>query len=103
MAFRTVAKVEELAPGSAKQVVIDGRKVALFNADGTFYAIEDTCSHRAASLSQGKLKGTEVTCPWHATRFDITTGKHKNPPATRGVAAYKVQVVGDEVQVDIYG
>jgi nitrite reductase/ring-hydroxylating ferredoxin subunit len=101
MAFTKVAAVHEVPPGKAKQVKVNGRAIGVFNVNGTFYAIEDTCTHRGAPLSEGECDGTEVICPWHGARFDLTTGAHHSPPAPRGVAAYKVQVAGDEVQVDI--
>jgi 3-phenylpropionate/trans-cinnamate dioxygenase ferredoxin component len=101
MAFVKVAAVGEVPPGKGKQVVVNGRPVALFNVDGTFYAIDDTCPHRGAPLWEGELQGTEVVCPWHAAAFDVTTGAHLCPPARSGVAAHKVQVVGDEVQIEV--
>ena len=101
MAFTKVATVQEVPPGSAKQVTVNGRQVGLFNVGGTFYAIEDVCPHRGAPLSEGVCEGTEVTCPWHGATFDLTTGSHLSPPATRGVAAFTVQVVGDEIQLDV--
>jgi nitrite reductase/ring-hydroxylating ferredoxin subunit len=101
MAFTKVATVGEVPPGRAKQVTVGGRPVALFNVDGTYYAIDDTCPHRGAPLWEGELEGTEVTCPWHGARFNVTSGAHLCPPAPKGVASYKVQVVGDEVQVDV--
>jgi len=101
MAFTKVALVAEIAPGTAKQVIVNGRTLGVFNVNGAFYAIDDTCTHRGAPLSEGECAGTEVTCPWHGARFDLTTGGHLSPPAPRGVTAYKVQLVGDEVQVDV--
>jgi 3-phenylpropionate/trans-cinnamate dioxygenase ferredoxin subunit len=101
MAFTKVAAVGEIPAGSARQVTIDGRRLAVFNVGGTFYALDDTCPHRGAPLSEGTVNGTEVTCPWHAAAFDLATGEHLCPPAPSDVRAYKVQVVGDEVQVEI--
>jgi nitrite reductase/ring-hydroxylating ferredoxin subunit len=101
MAFTKVAAVQEVPAGAGKQVVASGRKVALFNVGGVFHAIDDTCPHRGASLWEGELAGTEVTCPWHGARFDVTTGANLCPPAPSAVASYKVQVVGDEVQIDV--
>jgi nitrite reductase/ring-hydroxylating ferredoxin subunit len=101
MAFVKVATVAEVPPGSAMQVSVQGKKLALFNLGGTFYALEDECPHRGAPLSEGECEGTEVLCPWHGARFDLKTGAHLSPPASRGVAAFKVQVVGDEVQADV--
>jgi nitrite reductase/ring-hydroxylating ferredoxin subunit len=101
MAFTKVATVEEIPPGTGRQVVLAGRKLAVFYSDGVFYAIDDTCPHRGASLSEGEVHGTEVTCPWHAADFDLRTGAHLCPPARTGVKAYQVQVVGNEVQVEV--
>jgi nitrite reductase (NADH) small subunit len=100
MAFTKVATVHDVPPGMGRQVVVNGRKLALFNVDGTIYAIDDTCPHRGAPLSEGDVMGNEVTCPWHAARFDVTTGAALCPPASRGVMLYKVQVVGDEIHVE---
>jgi nitrite reductase/ring-hydroxylating ferredoxin subunit len=101
MAFTRVAALSEVPPGTAKQVRVSGRSLALFNVGGTLYALEDVCPHRGAPLSEGECEGTEVICPWHGARFDLTSGNHLSPPAPRGVAAFRVQVVGDEVQVDV--
>jgi nitrite reductase/ring-hydroxylating ferredoxin subunit len=101
MAFAKAATVQELPPGTAKQVQVAGRTIALFNLDGTYRAIDDTCTHRGASLVEGECDGTEVICPWHGARFDLATGAVKGPPASVGVNAYQVQVVGDEIQIDV--
>jgi nitrite reductase/ring-hydroxylating ferredoxin subunit len=101
MAFTRVASIHELANGQAKQATVQGRTLAVFNVGGTFYAIDDTCPHRGASLAEGDVSGTEVTCPWHGARFNVASGAHLCPPAQADVRSYKVQVVGDEVQVDV--
>ncbi len=101
MAFTKVATVQEVPDGKAKQATVNGRKIAVFNVGGVFYAIDDTCPHRGGPLSEGELLGNEVVCPWHAARFDLTSGVHLSPPARNDVACYKTQVVGDEVQVDV--
>ncbi|HEV3081098.1 MAG TPA: non-heme iron oxygenase ferredoxin subunit [Gemmataceae bacterium] len=101
MAFTKVATIEELPAGTAKAVVINGRKLALFNLGGNIYAIEDTCPHRGAPLSEGECDGTTVICPWHGASFDLTSGAVLSPPASSGVMAFKVQLVGNEVQIDL--
>jgi nitrite reductase (NADH) small subunit len=101
MAFVNVAKVSEVPPGKAKQAKVGGKTLAVFNVEGVFYAIDDTCPHRGAPLSEGTLEGHEVVCPWHAAAFDVTTGAHLSPPARCDVGCYKVQVAGEDVQVDI--
>jgi nitrite reductase/ring-hydroxylating ferredoxin subunit len=101
MAFTKVATVQEVPPGQGKQALVGGRKLAVFNVGGTFHVLDDTCPHRGGPLSEGFVEGNEVTCPWHGARFDLTTGRHLCPPARVGVNAYRVQVVGDEVQADL--
>jgi 3-phenylpropionate/trans-cinnamate dioxygenase ferredoxin subunit len=101
MALTRVTTVNELPPGAAMQVVVNGKTIALFNINGTFHAIDDVCTHRGASLSEGLLDGVEIVCPWHGARFDVTTGQHLCPPATKGLTCYRVEVAGDDVQIDL--
>ncbi len=101
MAFVKVATVQEVPAGKSKQVKMGNKTLALFNVEGTIRAIDDTCPHRGAPLWEGVVAGDEVTCPWHAARFSLSSGIALCPPARGGVACYKVQVVGDEVQVEI--
>src|SRR5262249_1284650 len=93
--------VQEVPGGQGRKVTIKGKPLAVFNVGGSFYAIDDPCPHRAASLWEGEVEGTEVACPLHGARFDLSTGAHLCPPAQRGVKSYPVQIVGDEVQVDV--
>lgn len=101
MAFVKVATVSEVPAGQAKQAKVGDKTLAVFNLNGNFYAIDDTCPHRGGPLSEGDLQGHEVTCPWHGAAFDVTSGAHLSPPARSDVASYKVQIVGEEVQVDV--
>jgi nitrite reductase/ring-hydroxylating ferredoxin subunit len=99
--FVKVAKTSEIAPGQGKQVEVNGKKIALFNVEGSFYVIDDTCTHRGGPLSEGALEGKKVTCPWHGATYDLTTGEVLSPPAPKGVARYNARVEGDDVEVEI--
>ena len=96
-----VGEKKDIAPGSSTAVEVRGEKVAVFNVDGTFYAIGGTCTHRGGPLSEGDVSGTTVTCPWHGAQFDLKTGGVLNPPAPQGVAGYKVVVEGDDVSIEV--
>jgi len=98
--FVKVGTKGDLAPGQGKMVEVSGRKIALFNVEGTYYAIDDTCTHRGGPLSEGELAGNEVTCPWHGAVFDVTTGKVLGPPATKGVSRYNVRVSGENIEIE---
>jgi nitrite reductase/ring-hydroxylating ferredoxin subunit len=100
-AFVKVAETSEVAPGQAKCVEAEGRTIALFNVEGFFYAIDNTCTHRGGPLCEGELNGDEVTCPWHGAIFDVKTGNVLGPPAPHGVARYPVRVQGSEVEIEV--
>lgn len=90
----------ELQPGQIKLVQLDGEGVALYNVGGTFFATSDECTHRAGPLSEGDLDGTVVTCPFHGSRFDVTTGKVMRGPAEKPVKTFHVVKDGDVVRVE---
>jgi len=94
-----VAAVREVPPGTGRVVQIRGRAIALFNVDGVFYALDNACTHRGGPLGAGRLDGTIVTCPWHANRFDVTTGQVV--VGVQAVTAYAVEVRGDDVLVEL--
>jgi nitrite reductase (NADH) small subunit len=98
--FVKVAKTSDIAPGQAKAVDVGARRIALFNVEGTYHAIDDTCTHRGGPLSEGMIVGNEVTCPWHGAVFDVTTGSVLGAPAPRDVARYNVRVEGADIEVE---
>jgi len=99
--FMKVAKTSDITPGEAKAVDVGARRIAIFNIEGTYHAIADTCTHRGGPLSEGTVVGTEVTCPWHGAVFDVTTGSVLGAPAPRDVAHYAARVKGDDIEVEL--
>jgi 3-phenylpropionate/trans-cinnamate dioxygenase ferredoxin subunit len=95
----TVAKAAELGPGDREVYDIEGYYIAVFNVDGTYYAIEDTCTHDDGPLAEGELDGYEIECPRHGARFDIRSGKALSLPAVTPTQRFEVRVEGDDVQV----
>ena len=73
-------KVSEITEGHMKHVEINGKEIAIANLDGKFYAFADRCGHMNARLSRGNINQNIVTCPFHAARFDITSGKKIGEP-----------------------
>ncbi|MDT0303373.1 bifunctional 3-phenylpropionate/cinnamic acid dioxygenase ferredoxin subunit [Streptomonospora wellingtoniae] len=69
--------------------------IAVFNADGEIYAVDDTCTHQNASLSEGWLEGCHIECPLHEAAFDLRTGQPSCLPAKRPVRTYDVTVAED--------
>jgi nitrite reductase/ring-hydroxylating ferredoxin subunit/multimeric flavodoxin WrbA len=104
-AFRYVSQLSELSTsGKAQQFTITiekGKKIelAVFNVDGRFYAISNTCRHEGGPLSQGTLDGKMVTCPWHGWKYSIIDGKapHKGGDS---VDSYETKVVNEKLYVN---
>jgi NAD(P)H-dependent nitrite reductase small subunit len=96
--FVPVAKLGEIASGTAKTVVVGDREIALFNVDGTFYAIDNTCPHQGGPLAEGWIEGATVTCPWHSWCFKMADGK-MTLGEYASVDAFDVRVDGEVIAV----
>ena len=102
MAFHRVASVGDLPEDALKRVEVDGTPICLAHTDdGSWYAINDICSHEEFELSEGELWGTSVECPQHGSRFDLRTGEPNMLPAVEPVPVYPVKVENGEVYVDL--
>lgn len=102
------------AEGSRVIVEVEGREVAVFNVDGEYHALPNHCIHQGAPLCEGELtgrmtvdddwewvwedEGTVITCPWHAWKFDVTTGKNVKDDRYR-LPQYEVEVEDGTVYV----
>lgn len=98
--FVTVAKAGDIPAGECRVVDARGRQVALFNVDGQFHALDNTCLHRGGPLGEGELDGSIVTCPWHGWTYDVTSGQCTFNPGAQ-VEKLEVRVEGEEVQVGV--
>ncbi|MEX1253681.1 MAG: non-heme iron oxygenase ferredoxin subunit [Dehalococcoidia bacterium] len=101
--YVTVASTSDIPPGKVRSCAMDGRKIAVCNVDGTFYAIDDVCTHDGGELDQGELDGDQIECPRHGARFDVKTGRALTLPAVVPVKSYPVQVEGDAIKVQVDG
>jgi 3-phenylpropionate/trans-cinnamate dioxygenase ferredoxin subunit len=96
-----VATVDEVPLNGSKLVEIDNIRIALFNLNGEFYAIEDVCTHDGGPLVEGEIvNGHEVKCPRHGARFDIRTGAALSLPAFEPTIAYAVFIEGQDLLIE---
>ena len=96
--FVFAAKTDDIPTGRGKTVSLGEKRIALFNVDGAFYAIDDTCLHRGGPLGEGELEGCIVTCPWHGWKYDVRSGEMTMNAAAR-VNCYQTRTEGADVQV----
>ena len=88
--FVKVAKTIDIQVGKMLHVEVDGKEILIANVEGKFYAVSDRCGHENARLSTGTLAGTIVICPFHYSRFDVTTGKLISGPILEGSEVAKI-------------
>jgi len=96
-----VAETKDLPPAKAAAFEVEGRRIAVFNVDGSYYALDDTCTHDGGPLCEGEVNELKVTCPWHGADFDLKTGSVLCAPAFENVRSYKVAVEGNDIKVEV--
>lgn len=99
----TIGRVADIPPGHAARVDIGDTPVAVFNVGGEFHALDDTCSHAQASLSDGDLDPERclIECPLHGSAFDLRTGEPLSLPAVLPVRVHRIEVDGEELRVGL--
>jgi nitrite reductase/ring-hydroxylating ferredoxin subunit/uncharacterized membrane protein len=89
----------ELAQGEARLVNAAGNDVMVYRADGTLCALADRCTHAGGPLHEGKVEDGRVTCPWHASTFNLADGSLVRGPATAPQPSYEARVQDGKIEV----
>ena len=101
MTYQIACSIDDLVDGEPRKTVIEGVTIAVILTEGDVFAINDTCSHGAVSLSEGDVDGCKLECWLHGSEFDLRTGKPLSLPATDPVAVYPVKIEDGNVLVTI--
>ena len=96
-----MARLEELAAGEPRLVEVNGIRVVLTRVGDDVYALSEVCAHQGGPLSEGKLSGSRLACPWHGWQFDVRTGTCLMPSRGDAVPSYPVRVEAGEVWVEV--
>ncbi len=91
----------DLTNGTMRAVELGGLKLLIAKIDGVCHAMENTCPHAGAMLSEGVLAGEQVICPWHKAAFNVRTGRRAEPPAVDDLAAFQARCVDGRILVDL--
>jgi 3-phenylpropionate/trans-cinnamate dioxygenase ferredoxin subunit len=93
--------LSQFGDGTATRVEVDGVAVAVVRIKDRVFAIADTCSHAAVSLSDGEVWCDELQleCPKHGSAFSLVSGEPDTLPATQPVVVYDVTVDGENVNI----
>jgi nitrite reductase (NADH) small subunit len=95
-----VASENDVSVGNSKGVSVEGKEIGLFNVAGEFYAMDNLCPHRGAPLSDGRMVGAQIVCPWHGWAFDVQRGALMMDP-TRCQKVFPVKRKDGDVFVDM--
>jgi nitrite reductase (NADH) small subunit len=96
----TVARAEDVPPGTARVVKAGDRDLALFNVDGQFCATQGQCLHLKGPLGDGELDGPVITCPWHGWQYDVRTGENEFDRAIQ-LETFEVVVENGDVKIAV--
>jgi nitrite reductase/ring-hydroxylating ferredoxin subunit len=92
-----LCRAGEVPAGEGLRVELPGRApLAVFHVGVEYFVTDDHCTHGEGSLSDGKIVGEEVRCPFHRGRFCLRTGRPTGPPCVVPLRTY-VAVVRDGV------
>jgi 3-phenylpropionate/trans-cinnamate dioxygenase ferredoxin subunit len=93
--------LDELEPGSAKKVVLEGIAIAVVrDSAGAVHALGDTCTHGDISLSEGFVEEDTIECWAHGSAFGLADGQPRNLPAYEPVPVFAVQIIDGDIYVD---
>lgn len=92
-----IAEIGDVAVGAGRAFEVEDCSIAVFNVDGTLYAIDDTCPHQGSSLAMGKLEGCVVTCRSHGMKVNVTGGQQ--PGAGMNVRSFHLESRSDGLYV----
>ena len=101
MTRTAVARLDELTAGVPRLVEVGGLRIVLARVGDRVHALGDVCAHKGGPLSDGKLTGTRLACPWHGWMYDVRTGQCVFPGRGAAVPSYPVRVEDDAVWVEV--
>jgi 3-phenylpropionate/trans-cinnamate dioxygenase ferredoxin subunit len=101
--FHRVMPVDELREGAMRACTIGGREVVLCRSREGVFALDNICTHAEARMSEGRLRGTRLICPFHGAAFDIRDGRVLGGPTLRPLPVYPVQIVDGMIEVSAPG
>lgn len=93
--------LQNLIEGKPVRLEKNGQSICVAKVGGEVFALDDTCTHSDASLSEGEIIDGAIECWLHGAHFDLRTGEALTPPAVTPVKSYAVKVDGDSVTIEV--
>ena len=99
--YRYALDAEQVSPGSATPVEIDGRWYAVCNEGGRFYACDNLCPHAGGPLGRGEIDDGRVICPIHHWPWDLKPGLTDPDMPWMRLKLYRCKLREGKVYVDV--
>lgn len=97
--FVTVLSEAELSEDIPKRVEHEGVPILLVRRQNRIFALAETCSHFSGPLSEGKLIGDSIQCPWHRSRFALEDGRVLDGPAVHPQPCLEARVRNGQIEI----
>ncbi len=78
--YRDVGRIDALAPGTIRGIVVDDVMVLLVRVEDEVFAVRNCCGDGPLPLDYSTLEGAELRCSWHGCRYDVRTGHRLDRP-----------------------
>ena len=101
MAWKKIAQTFDIPENRGKEIEVNGYRVAIFHANGRYYALEALCRHQDGSLAPGKINGEVVECPLHFWHYNIRTGELLDYLKDVKLETYDIDIRGNDIFIDI--
>jgi nitrite reductase/ring-hydroxylating ferredoxin subunit/uncharacterized membrane protein len=97
--FVAVLAESKLEDSTPTRAIHDGVSILLVRREQRIFAMAETCSHFSGPLSEGKLVGDSIVCPYHASRFALDDGRVLDGPAVHPQPCLEVRVRNGQIEV----
>jgi 3-phenylpropionate/trans-cinnamate dioxygenase ferredoxin subunit len=97
--FQPALPVGEVAVGRMRSCKLGEREIVVCHTKDGVFALDNTCTHAMARMSEGHLKGTRIICPLHGATFDVRTGRVLGGPTGIPLPSFATRVIDGVVQV----
>ena len=100
--FFRVATLDDVPPGTLRQVDVVGRAIVLANVGGRMFAVGSVCAHRGGPIGEGRIRGGCIVCPWHAWMYRPSDGSVAFPAGEKAcLPVYPVRIDGQDILVSL--
>jgi nitrite reductase/ring-hydroxylating ferredoxin subunit/uncharacterized membrane protein len=97
--FIKVMPEADLKENKPTRVDAKGVAILLVRRKGEIYAMTETCPHLGGPLSEGKLVGDAIQCPWHKSELALEDGHVVNGPTAYPARCFDVRVRAGQIEV----